>query len=194
MKAFDPRLPIIARAAGVKTCHAFHCWHAMRDMGALFHVEAYAEFAGLEPKHVLAIMAALGEHGIAKAPTAPRGTRLPMDWTLPPEWSLWASQTRQWEPSECAEEALLFADYWQSRAGAGAIKIDWQKTWRNWCRTSRRPQGTWTGRTVAPLDRAEQLRKQIALYERMGRGAENEAAIAELEQLTGNVVPFSRAI
>ena len=79
MLPFDPRLPIIAAQAKVKTCHTYHCWHAMRDMGAAFHLEAFAAFAGLETRHVEAIMAAIEQHAplTAKRATAARGTRLP---------------------------------------------------------------------------------------------------------------------
>jgi hypothetical protein len=62
MNAFDPRLPLIAAQAKVKTCHIFHCWSAIRETGAAFHVGAFATFAGLEERHVTAIMAALDEN------------------------------------------------------------------------------------------------------------------------------------
>ena len=28
-----------------------------------------------------------------------------------------------------------FIDYWKSASGAKARKVDWEATWRNWCRT-----------------------------------------------------------
>jgi hypothetical protein len=27
-----------------------------------------------------------------------------------------------------------FADYWRAKPGAGGTKLDWDATWRNWCR------------------------------------------------------------
>jgi hypothetical protein len=33
-------------------------------------------------------------------------------------------------------EADKFADYWTSKPGQGGIKLDWRKTWCNWCRTA----------------------------------------------------------
>jgi hypothetical protein len=36
------------------------------------------------------------------------------------------------------EEFAKFRDYWNSQAGAKAVKTDWQATWRNWCRNSRK--------------------------------------------------------
>lgn len=66
-----------------------------------------------------------------------RGARLPDDWKLPVDWQQWA---RVNFPSTSAEavtlEADKFRDFWCSKAGQGATKLDWQATWRNWCRTA----------------------------------------------------------
>lgn len=64
MTPFDPRLPLIAAQAKVKTCHIFHCWSAIRETGASFHVAAFATFAGLEERHVTAIMEAMDANGV----------------------------------------------------------------------------------------------------------------------------------
>ena len=66
-----------------------------------------------------------------------RGSRLPDDWKLPVDWQQW---TRVNFPATSAEavtlEADKFRDFWCSKAGQGATKLDWQATWRNWCRTA----------------------------------------------------------
>ena len=63
---------------------------------------------------------------------AKRGTRLAQDWVLPKEWKAWAMQAR---PSlNIDETAESFRDFWHSKAGATAVKLDWQATWRNWVR------------------------------------------------------------
>jgi len=66
-----------------------------------------------------------------------RGARLPDDWKLPDDWQQWA---RVNFPAMSAEavtlEADKFRDFWCSKAGQGATKLDWQATWRNWCRTA----------------------------------------------------------
>lgn len=66
-----------------------------------------------------------------------RGARLPDDWKLPVDWHQWA---RVNFPATSAEavtlEADKFRDFWCSKAGQGATKLDWQATWRNWCRTA----------------------------------------------------------
>jgi hypothetical protein len=35
------------------------------------------------------------------------------------------------------EEADKFRDHWHAKAGQGATKLDWEATWRNWCRNSK---------------------------------------------------------
>jgi len=189
----DPRLPIIAREAKVKTCHVFHCWHAMRDMGAQFHPLAFAEFAGLTLDHVNAIMTALAcNNAMPVKSVVVRGSRLPNDWTLPQEWQSWACEQRRWQPEDALAEAELFANYWQAKSGKDAVKVAWEKTWRNWVRNSHRPNGTYTGRVVTQVDRAASLRNTIALYERMGRDAETGEMRAELARLESNVVPIKQ--
>ena len=192
MTPFDPRLPIIAAEAKVRTTHCFHTWHALREMGAQFHLAAFAQFAGLEERHVSAIIAALGAHDAMpakRATVAIRAHRLPPDWTLPPDWSEWASYQRRWEPKDVQAEADNFADHWHSKPGKDGTKLDWRKTWQNWCRNSRRPDGLYNPNT-ALLDagaKAAAMERTAALYERMGRTGE----AAEIRrQLASNVVPI----
>jgi hypothetical protein len=166
----------------------------MREPG--FHVEAFAEFAGLETRHVTAIMAAIGIHAplTAKREAPVRGSRLANDWQLPDAWKQWAMEQRCWHPEETEAEAELFANYWQARSGAGAVKVAWVKTWRNWVRQSHRPNGTNTGRIVTAGDRVASLIKRIAIYEKLGREAETAEMRAELARLESNVVPIRAAI
>ena len=70
--------------------------------------------------------------------SAQRGSRLSPDWTLPEDWRQWslmnfvhASETM------IAAEADQFRDFWISKTGHSATKLDWQATWRNWCRNSK---------------------------------------------------------
>lgn len=73
----------------------------------------------------------------ARAQTT-RGSRLPADWTLPPEWRAWA---RTEHPAINPDlEAAKFRDYWHARTGSAATKADWQATWRNWVRNAK-PNG-----------------------------------------------------
>lgn len=66
--------------------------------------------------------------------TSRRGTRLPNDWILPAEWGRWAMQETGLPKERVLMEAAMFADYWQALPGAKAVKLDWEKTWRNWVR------------------------------------------------------------
>lgn len=66
--------------------------------------------------------------------TPRRGTRLPNDWGLPGEWGRWAIQETGLPRERILMEAATFADYWQALPGAKAVKLDWEKTWRNWIR------------------------------------------------------------
>lgn len=77
-----------------------------------------------------------------KAPKANRGTRISPNFT--PSESM-----MDWAKTNCPGLDLLtetdkFCDYWQARAGAQAVKMDWQLTWKTWMRTAfdRLPKST----------------------------------------------------
>jgi hypothetical protein len=69
----------------------------------------------------------------ADATANSRGHRLPADW----------------QPVDCkiardrglnvAETLAQFRDYWHAKAGRDGAKLDWEATWRNWCRNQRPP-------------------------------------------------------
>lgn len=64
-----------------------------------------------------------------------RGTRLPIDWTLPDEWCAWAiKEFPAWTTAWVVEVAKRFKDHWLSASGQSASKMEWESTWRNWCR------------------------------------------------------------
>lgn len=201
MQPYDPLLTIMAQEARVKPCHVFHCFHAIRAMGKQFNPAAFAHFTGLETRHVERIMEALEAHDVmpAKRTTSDaRGTRLPVDWAMPQDWIDWAVQLKGWEPSSAAEEAAGFADYWQSKTGQAATKLDWRKTWQNWVRNSRRPNGTYR-----PATDTQSPEKWIAFCEeRLTWAKDNDyrAGIKEWSEklelarvkALGNVLPFGR--
>lgn len=60
-----------------------------------------------------------------------RGTRLPDDWELGAD-NLKFAQGRGWRLAEIEIEAAKFRNYWTSKAGAGARKVNWDRTWQNW--------------------------------------------------------------
>lgn len=68
-----------------------------------------------------------------KPKPAQRGSRLPADWALPPEWREEASALGlPWNRID--RTADHFRDYWLAAAGSKGVKQDWRATWRNWVR------------------------------------------------------------
>lgn len=63
-----------------------------------------------------------------------KATRLPSEWRLPMDWGEWSMAHGMTEP-QVRNEADRFRDYWVSKSGRDGTKLDWQATWRNWCRT-----------------------------------------------------------
>ncbi|WP_273758867.1 hypothetical protein [Bartonella sp. AU55XJBT] len=61
---------------------------------------------------------------------ANRGCRLPADFE--PDYDFPIAEGLP--PERVKVEIAKFRDYWRSKAGANATKIDWQATWRNWVR------------------------------------------------------------
>jgi hypothetical protein len=59
-----------------------------------------------------------------------RGTRIPDDFTATPDMVAWA---RDRVPHvDGRTETEKFINYWKAKSGAGATKVDWPATWRNW--------------------------------------------------------------
>lgn len=72
------------------------------------------------------------------APTTPtkKGTRLVDNWQLPKAWGEWAmAEYPAWTAEIVRLEAAKFADHWHAKAGKDAAKLDWEATWRTWCRS-----------------------------------------------------------
>ncbi len=65
-----------------------------------------------------------------------RGARLPVDWSLTPEWRDMADEARLRHVLPAINldlEAEKFAGYWHAKTGVNATKLDWRATWINWC-------------------------------------------------------------
>lgn len=91
-----------------------------------------------------------------------RAKRLADDWALPASWGRWALD-EGWPEATIRLQADTFADFWRSKAGKDAAKLDWEATWRNWMRkvpkTAQRFNGHPRERTILDviderLDRA----------------------------------------
>ncbi|EJF84055.1 hypothetical protein MCU_00723 [Bartonella elizabethae Re6043vi] len=70
----------------------------------------------------------------AKRTKANRGCRIPADFEPDYDFAL----AEGLPPERVKVEMAKFQDYWRSKAGANATKIDWQATWRNWVRNSKK--------------------------------------------------------
>jgi hypothetical protein len=78
-------------------------------------------------------------------PKDARGTRLPEDWALPQAWRDETLQEFDATETAIAEQAKAFFNFWTAKAGSGAVKLNWKRTWENWAARSFRP------RSSAPL-------------------------------------------
>lgn len=68
------------------------------------------------------------------APKARRGQRIPDDFAVTPEMNAWA---KEHVPQLAGmRETEKFINYWRAKSGAGATKLDWAATWRNWMITA----------------------------------------------------------
>jgi hypothetical protein len=157
---------------------------------ANFHVDAFASFAGLERKHVDAIIAAVKANKAmpqsAKRETV-NGTRMSGDFAMPQDWIDWAMQERSWSPDEAKQEAASFIDYWIGVSGQKGVKADWLATWRNSVRRSHRI-GTQKllQSNLSPLEIAQ---SQLKTAELLGRDYEAGIARRKIAALS-NVLPF----
>ena len=63
-------------------------------------------------------------------------------------------QQPTWTADHCRSVAANFADFWQSKAGKDATKLDWEKTWHTWVRRDgamKAAPGQNTGTQGSPL-------------------------------------------
>lgn len=102
-----------------------------------------------------------------------RGTRLPNDWRLPGEWGRWAIQETGLPRERILLEAATFADYWQALPGAKAVKLDWEKTWRNWIR--RAASSFRTAAQRKPLANIQAAQQAAQALRESGRGVYDDS-------------------
>lgn len=77
-------------------------------------------------------------HTPLEKPKQLRGSRIDPhldDGAIPDPWGDWAKEELGWPKETIINVAENFVDWWQAKAGAGGIKLDWFKTWKVWCRS-----------------------------------------------------------
>lgn len=67
-----------------------------------------------------------------------RATRIPDDFTVTPAMAEWARENVPGliRDGRAKRETDKFVNYWRSKSGSGATKLDWTATWRNWMLTA----------------------------------------------------------
>lgn len=104
-------------------------------------------------------------------------TRLPPEWTLPPDLAEWA-RSKGISSTKIQFEAEKFRDFWIAKSGKDATKTDWSATWRNWMRKFIDP-----GQSAAVDPYAHYGRRpaptaaDVERWDRMGRGHEKQGVI-----------------
>jgi hypothetical protein len=72
------------------------------------------------------------EDATRKRVASKRGTRIPDDWKPDELMTSWALIEN---PGIDLKKTIdSFTDYWRAKAGAAAVKLDWDATFRNWVR------------------------------------------------------------
>ncbi len=171
MTPYDHRLTLVAEEAKVRTPHIFHMWHALQYPP--FDPQAFASFTGLEMRHVERMLAALQSSGLMpEGPKSKRrakpalgqhagsvqGTRLPPAMSIPAEWIEFAQKQRHWQLATVELEFQTFLDYWCAVPGQKGVKLDWQRTWQNWCRRSHTPDGDYSTESNKAFQTPQQWR------------------------------------
>ena len=82
-----------------------------------------------------------GKEGNGREGNRARGTRLPDNFTLTPE----RRKAAEAEGVDAEREFAKFRDYWAGQPGAKGVKLDWDATWRNWCRSDFAPKAKGPG-------------------------------------------------
>jgi Helix-turn-helix domain len=101
--------------------------------------------------------------------SAPRATRLDPDWMPSPE--LIAQMRSECPAIDVKAEHLKFVDYWISKSGRDATKLDWPATWRNWIRNARPTNGH---RLTRQEERDQQFARMKIIADEIDRQAQQK--------------------
>jgi hypothetical protein len=107
-----------------------------------------------------------------------KGTRLEEGWLPSSEDHLYAVGLLG--EAGVARQLDDFRDYWMAKSGQGALKIDWGRTWRTWCRKAK----DWNGNGYS-RDKSLKERTADALH-KLGSGSFSETLDLGLPKLSHN--------
>jgi len=91
-----------------------------------FRMNRWEAFIALEPTKQVARRAPAAER--------PRGTRIPRQFPITD--SMREFHAERFAHVDIDLETEKFVNYWDSKSGAGATKIQWEKVWQNWIITA----------------------------------------------------------
>lgn len=113
-----------------------------------------------------------------------RARRLPIDWALPMAWGEWAKG--EGFPEQVIRlEAEKFRDFWCSKSGKDATKLDWEATWRNWMRNVRSRSSP---QSQQPRQTAFQQRHQSAID-----AFDRKLGVSPDDQFAGSTIDLGNA-
>lgn len=144
------------------------------------------------PAHLaLAVQPPLLAEVTEPSPSAPaakksQGHRLSEDWRPTSATMDWSRQLS--DQLDITAEWARFQDYWLAKAGAGARKLDWDRTWKNWLRTAlERSRGRGPGGRpgAAPSARAQRLAHSASLVQKFAAMDAAEAQPVHQEAILG---------
>lgn len=94
------------------------------------------------------------EAALRTAPT--KGTRWLSDAVVPDDWQRQAATRRNEQQLVAIDlrlEAEKFCNYWSSKSGRDATKVDWRKTWINWALNAGKSNGHVNGKGRSAHDK-----------------------------------------
>jgi uncharacterized protein YdaU (DUF1376 family) len=109
------------------------------------------------------------EEAKASSGARKRGTRLSIDW-WPSQENVDYALSHGLSLEQINHEAEKFRNYWISKAGAGATKLNWNATFQNWILTATEQRGHGNGRTGETLaERGHKLAEEARRQEEFAR-------------------------
>lgn len=92
-----------------------------------------------------------------------RGLRWPPDAVVPDDWLESGELARlesQLPAIDLRAEATKFANYWASKSGGSATKVDWKRTWINWALNAHGGQNGQRNRGKSQLEQIADIARQ----------------------------------